>query len=221
MKTSRFNTTLASAAALTFAAVLSLPAHAEDRAPKAENLSIYEVDERVQKDKGNGSIQDAPVSNTHIGGVLPDPGSGDGSDPSDSSNNGFGGVLPDPSSGDGSTPANNNGFGGVLPDPSSGDGSTPSDPSNAGFDGVLPDPSSGDGSVAADGNAGFGSDDRPTVGDHRCRYDINDDQRVDQLDLSILLKAWGTSFSAADGNNDGLVDAIDMIELIADWGMCG
>jgi hypothetical protein len=49
--------------------------------------------------------------------------------------------------------------------------------------------------------------------------DLNEDGRVDVIDLGILLLNWGsTSRPAADINQDGRVDVIDFGILLSNWG---
>lgn len=47
--------------------------------------------------------------------------------------------------------------------------------------------------------------------------DINGDNVVDVLDLSILLSDWGTTGSDADLNNDGTVNIFDLSIMLSDW----
>ncbi|MFZ9880549.1 MAG: M12 family metallo-peptidase [Phycisphaerales bacterium] len=49
------------------------------------------------------------------------------------------------------------------------------------------------------------------------RADINNDGRVDALDVAMLLGAWGTSNADADLDQSGLVTAADMTILLNDW----
>ena len=54
-----------------------------------------------------------------------------------------------------------------------------------------------------------------------CPADLNDDNRVDITDLSILLYNWGKPTNArADYNKDGKVDIIDFSILLYYWGTC-
>jgi hypothetical protein len=46
--------------------------------------------------------------------------------------------------------------------------------------------------------------------------DLNGDGRVDALDLTVLLAAWGTSGSG-DMNGDGTVNGLDLTDLLAQW----
>ena len=48
--------------------------------------------------------------------------------------------------------------------------------------------------------------------------DINGDGRVDGLDLSVLLGAWGTDNPLADIIRDGQVDGADLSALLGNWG---
>ncbi|MFM7053080.1 MAG: M12 family metallo-peptidase [Planctomycetota bacterium] len=47
--------------------------------------------------------------------------------------------------------------------------------------------------------------------------DINNDGRVDAIDVAILLGYWGTSSPIADLNGSGMVTAADMTVLLNDW----
>ncbi|GAC1369778.1 MAG: hypothetical protein NVSMB39_1970 [Candidatus Saccharimonadales bacterium] len=49
--------------------------------------------------------------------------------------------------------------------------------------------------------------------------DVNNDGKVDVFDLSLLLKAWGSSDPAADLNADGKVDVFDLSILLSHWGI--
>ncbi|KKU47565.1 hypothetical protein A3H10_02095 [Candidatus Uhrbacteria bacterium RIFCSPLOWO2_12_FULL_46_10] len=54
-----------------------------------------------------------------------------------------------------------------------------------------------------------------------CPADLNDDNRVDITDLSILLYNWGTPKNTrADYNKDGRVDIVDFSILLYYWGTC-
>jgi hypothetical protein len=48
--------------------------------------------------------------------------------------------------------------------------------------------------------------------------DLNNDKRVDLIDLSILSQYWGTGNSNGDINSDGRVDIIDLSVLASNWG---
>jgi chitodextrinase len=48
--------------------------------------------------------------------------------------------------------------------------------------------------------------------------DINQDNAIDVLDLSILLSDWSTTTAAADLNHDGSVNIYDLSILISNWG---
>lgn len=48
--------------------------------------------------------------------------------------------------------------------------------------------------------------------------DINNDNKVDGIDLSMLLVKWGTTDAVADINNDGSVGSIDLSILLGKWG---
>lgn len=49
------------------------------------------------------------------------------------------------------------------------------------------------------------------------RSDLNGDDRVNALDLAILLNAWGTSDASADIDGNGTVAAPDLSILLNDW----
>jgi formylglycine-generating enzyme required for sulfatase activity len=56
-----------------------------------------------------------------------------------------------------------------------------------------------------------------------CPGDVNGDNAVSGIDLSLLLSAWGTDGHGeynADLNNDGIVDGVDLTLLLGGWGMC-
>lgn len=54
-----------------------------------------------------------------------------------------------------------------------------------------------------------------------CLADLNDDNRADITDLSILLYNWGVPKNArSDYNKDGRVDIIDFSILLYYWGTC-
>src|SRR3989344_1133457 len=48
--------------------------------------------------------------------------------------------------------------------------------------------------------------------------DLNDDNKIDIFDLSILLSRWGTTDAAADLNKNGTVDILDLSILLTNWG---
>ncbi|MFM8785833.1 MAG: dockerin type I repeat-containing protein, partial [Phycisphaerales bacterium] len=52
-----------------------------------------------------------------------------------------------------------------------------------------------------------------------CPTDLNDDGRVDGIDLGMFLASWGGT-GAADFNGDGAVDGIDLGLLLSAWGPC-
>jgi formylglycine-generating enzyme required for sulfatase activity len=56
----------------------------------------------------------------------------------------------------------------------------------------------------------------------QCSGDINDDGRVDGVDLATVLSQWGPcgKSCAADINDDGQVDGVDIAEILAAWGYC-
>lgn len=48
--------------------------------------------------------------------------------------------------------------------------------------------------------------------------DINNDNKVDALDLSTLLTSWGTGTATSDINGDGVVNIFDLSMLLSKWG---
>ena len=48
--------------------------------------------------------------------------------------------------------------------------------------------------------------------------DINNDNKVDVFDLSILLSKWNTSDTTSDLNSDGTVNIFDLSMLLSKWG---
>jgi hypothetical protein len=48
--------------------------------------------------------------------------------------------------------------------------------------------------------------------------DLNNDNLVGILDLSILLGKWGTADAVADINDDNSVGILDLSLLLAQWG---
>lgn len=48
--------------------------------------------------------------------------------------------------------------------------------------------------------------------------DVNDDRVVDDVDISLLTRAWKVYTEDADFNEDALVDDIDLSLLVAHWG---
>ena len=50
------------------------------------------------------------------------------------------------------------------------------------------------------------------------RADITRDGRVNAIDLTILLSAWGTSNIPADINGDGIVNSSDLTYVLSAWG---
>jgi hypothetical protein len=48
--------------------------------------------------------------------------------------------------------------------------------------------------------------------------DLNDDNKVDIFDLSILLTRWGSNDTTADLNHNGTVDIFDLSILLSHWG---
>ena len=53
-----------------------------------------------------------------------------------------------------------------------------------------------------------------------CTGDIDGDQRIDGLDLTVLLGLWGTDDPIADFDGSGLVDGNDLTTLLGNWGAC-
>lgn len=51
-----------------------------------------------------------------------------------------------------------------------------------------------------------------------CRTDLNDDCRVDTVDLQRVLTLWGTPL--ADVNGDGNTDVSDLLLVLSEWGHC-
>ena len=47
--------------------------------------------------------------------------------------------------------------------------------------------------------------------------DVNGDRRVNAIDLSLLLSAWGTNKAGTDINKDGTVGAVDLSILLRNW----
>ncbi len=56
----------------------------------------------------------------------------------------------------------------------------------------------------------------------QCHADVNHDQQVDAIDLTLVLSAWGTdgSTTGSDINNDAFVDGVDLSILFSGWGQC-
>ncbi len=52
-----------------------------------------------------------------------------------------------------------------------------------------------------------------------CPADINDDERVDGLDLAVVLSGWGLPGSG-DIDGSGTVDGVDMTAILSGWGDC-
>jgi hypothetical protein len=50
------------------------------------------------------------------------------------------------------------------------------------------------------------------------RSDLNSDNAVNVLDLSILLSNYGTNNAVADINKDGVVNILDLSTLLSDYG---
>jgi len=75
------------------------------------------------------------------------------------------------------------------------------------------------GSVPAFGPEGFAD----LVPQPPCAADVNDDGRIDGVDLAAVLAAWGTNGQGkfdADVNGDGIVDDQDLAILLGGWGTC-
>jgi hypothetical protein len=49
--------------------------------------------------------------------------------------------------------------------------------------------------------------------------DVNRSHRVDDVDLSLFVRAWKTYTPFADFNEDGLINDIDLSLLVSHWGM--
>lgn len=47
--------------------------------------------------------------------------------------------------------------------------------------------------------------------------DINDDGKVNAIDLAYVLTYWGTATAIADLNRDGVVDAVDLGIVLSGW----
>ena len=56
--------------------------------------------------------------------------------------------------------------------------------------------------------------------DNTCIGDLDNDGRVDGLDLTIILGEWGQQGGVADLNKDGVVDGGDLTQLLGRWGEC-
>jgi hypothetical protein len=54
--------------------------------------------------------------------------------------------------------------------------------------------------------------------DRRSQGDVNDDRDVDDYDLSLIIKYWGTDEPAGDLNADGIVDDYDFSIFVSRWG---
>ena len=55
-----------------------------------------------------------------------------------------------------------------------------------------------------------------------CPGDVNGDQEVNQVDLELLLEAWGQCQGQceADVDENGVVSVVDLLMLLANWGSC-
>ena len=47
--------------------------------------------------------------------------------------------------------------------------------------------------------------------------DLDQDGKIDGLDLAVLLGEWGASGGIADINEDGIVDGGDLAKLLGQW----
>jgi hypothetical protein len=52
----------------------------------------------------------------------------------------------------------------------------------------------------------------------RLAGDMNEDDTVNDYDLSLLIASWGTEDAAGDFNEDGIVDDYDFSMMVARWG---
>ena len=48
--------------------------------------------------------------------------------------------------------------------------------------------------------------------------DLNEDGRINGLDLGRIIATWGTTSGSSDLNRDGVVDHLDLDELFDAWG---
>jgi hypothetical protein len=48
--------------------------------------------------------------------------------------------------------------------------------------------------------------------------DINGDNQINAIDLSLLLNAWATNNAASDINHDGTVNVLDLSVVLSHWG---
>lgn len=69
------------------------------------------------------------------------------------------------------------------------------------------------------GGNGIGSGTFSVSCEPACAADLNGDGSVGQIDLALLLGAWGSS-GAADFDGDGAVGAPDLAVLLGAWGEC-
>lgn len=60
---------------------------------------------------------------------------------------------------------------------------------------------------------------RPSLASAIEPTDINNDNKVDGADLSILLSSWNTTNATTDINTDGIVGPIDLSMLLTRWGV--
>lgn len=51
-----------------------------------------------------------------------------------------------------------------------------------------------------------------------CPADLNHDQEVNGIDLSVVLSGWGSA--GGDVNGDGFTDGSDLAFLLSSWGLC-
>lgn len=56
-----------------------------------------------------------------------------------------------------------------------------------------------------------------------CNGDINNDDMVDGLDVTVVLSGWGPCLAggcSGDINADGMIDGLDMTVVLSGWGVC-
>ncbi|MDG1950921.1 MAG: hypothetical protein P8J32_08980, partial [bacterium] len=51
----------------------------------------------------------------------------------------------------------------------------------------------------------------------RLAGDMNEDDTVNDYDLSLLIASWGTEDASGDFNEDGVVDDYDFSMMVARW----
>jgi hypothetical protein len=59
------------------------------------------------------------------------------------------------------------------------------------------------------------------AGEKECSADFNSDNRVDQIDLQILLDEWNQSPASTDLTGDQRTNGYDLAILLNQWGECG